>query len=206
MTTGRRASLFDVLGAFLTDRTPLTQARIQKRIRAGAPVFATTPDRTNDAPRRVRYSQLSPEAVSVILGSQAGDANRLPTSVPDSTGAIYRQAQTMLSAWRVASAACDPPDFGLQSSDLSGDATPRTVKAIASFQRWANSTMGANVRDDGQLDDVTLGLLFAVVGNAPAPKTETKSVFPWWAVGLAVVGAVAYSEFAGDKKHYARSR
>lgn len=190
-----------MLGAFLTDRTNLTPAKVQKRIRAGAPIYGTSPDRPTTAPRRVPFGELSPEgwASLQVRPQQAGDATRY---VQD-TGAIYAQAQSLLVTWRKAGGPCDPSDFGSVASDTSGDNSPRTESALRSFQRWTNAN-GGDIRDDGVLDQATLGALLIVTAPAAqAEKTGAKGILPWWAVAIPVVGLVLWSEY-GQKKAGAR--
>ena len=196
-----------MLGAFLTDRTPLTDARVRKRIRAGAPIYGTSPDRPFDAPRRIPFGQLSPEAWAslTVQPKQAGDATRY---VQD-TGAIYAQAQSLLIVWRKAGGPCNPADFGDQASDTSGDATPRTENAIRSFQVWANANGGAgDLRTDGVLDQMTLGYLVVVTASAAQAQAKgAQPILPKWMIAagaLGLVGYVLYSEFGSTR--VARSR
>ena len=182
-----------MLGAFLTDRTPLTAARVRKRIQTGAPIYGSSPDRPVTAPRRVPFRELSPEALNslAVRPQQAGDAQRY---VQD-TGAIYQRAQALLVLWRKAGGPCEPADFGAAVSDLSGDNTPRTEAAVKSFQQWANQN-GDDLRSDGVLDQATLGDL--VIVTAPAAQAQqagAKSAWPLWLVGGATLAAVLWSEY-----------
>jgi len=187
-----------VLGAFLTDRTPLTAARVRRRIQAGAPIYGSSPDRPVAPPRRVRFGELSPEAWASlpIRPAQAG----APQRYVQDTGAIYQQAQALLVLWRKAGGPCNPADFGEQSDDLSGVAGPRTESAIRSFQAWANAN-GDDLRTDGVLDQATLGDLVIVTADAAqTQKAGAKSMWPWWLVAAGAVGAVLWSEYGSKQR------
>lgn len=196
-----------MLAAYLTDRTPLTSAIVRRRIQAGAPMYGTSPDRPVTAQRRVPYASLSPEAYGALASlpvrpMQAG----APTRFVQDDGAIYTQGQKLLVLWRKGGGPCMPADFGDDPTDTGGNNTPRTQDAVLSFQRWANATSDAGLRSDGTLDDVTLGQL--VIVTAPAAQAQSagaKSMWPWWVVGAAALGIVAY-EYSGSTKHVARSR
>lgn len=190
-----------MLGAFLTDRTPLTVARVRKRIQAGAPIYGSSPDRPFTAPRRTPFRELSPEGwASLAIRPQAG----APQRYVQDTGAIYQRAQALLVLWRQGGGPCEPADFGSTASDLSGDNTPRTEAAVKSFQKWANEN-GDDLRTDGVLDQATLGDL--VIVTAPAAQAQqagTKSVWPLWLLGAGTLAAVLWSEYGS--KQAARSR
>lgn len=206
-----------MLGAFLVDRVPLTTARVRQRIQAGAPIYGTSADRPTGIQRRVPFGArgISPEAYNaafsapqfrnvnpILLGramlaqsSQSGDA----TGKVYDTGAIYRQAQQLLVAWRKGGGPIDPPDFG--DADITGTDSPRTVTALRSFQKYVNLWQPeAGLREDGTLDDATLGhLVIATAGAAPEQKSTIKSKWPLWAVIGGTLLAIGYSEYGGKR-------
>lgn len=218
-----------MLPAFLSDRVPLTAARVQKRIRAGAPIYGTSPDRPTEAQRRTPLdarARLSPEAYGALF-SAVPAARRVPPAMLgrafaqsggaeprlwQDTGAVYTQAQIMLAAWGRSGGPVEPSDFGATDADITGTDTPRTRAAIASFQRWANGqTPSANIRDDGVLDDLTLGYLVTATADALQgqkggvspysiePTKTTKSAWPLWFLVGGTILAVAYSEYGGGR-------
>lgn len=192
-----------MLGAFLTDRANLTPAKVRKRIAAGAPIYGSSPDRPFSVPRRVAFGELSPEGLASLYVRPQRQAGAPQRYVQD-TGAIYQQAQTLLALWRKAGGPVDPPDFGDQKSDLSGENNPRTERALISFQRWANDN-GDDLRTDGVLDQATIGdLVIVTAPAAQAQQSGTKSVWPLWVVGVATGIAVLYSEYGSTR--VARSR
>lgn len=216
-----RSSVVRVLGAFLTDRVPLTTARVRQRIQAGAPIYGTSPERPMGAQRRVPFqpaltpqirARLSPEAYGALfsmvpaaktipagrLGAAMMQSGAADTRYQQDTGAVYTQAQILLAAWGKAGGPIQPPDFG-RDDDFTGKDSPRTVDAIVSFQRWANS-QGANIRDDGVLDDLTLGQMVITTAEAiEAQRQKPKSMLPLWLVVGGLVVAVAYSEYGGGR-------
>lgn len=191
-----------MFGAYLTDRAPLTDSRVRKRIQAGAPIYGMSPDRPAGAVRRTPFAPLSPEAYAEsstlrIRPHQAG----APTRFVQDTGSIYAEAQARLVMWGKSGGPISPPNFGSQASDLDGSAGSRTQDAILSFQRWANSTSDAGLREDGQLDDVTLGQIFLVTADvAQKAAAGTKSVWPLWLLGGGVLALVSYLEYGDTKR------
>ncbi|TKC94583.1 LysM peptidoglycan-binding domain-containing protein [Polyangium fumosum] len=85
---------------------------------------------------------------------------------------IYLQAQALLALWAKQNpGACVPADFGLNPTDFTGTATPRTSMALASFQAWWNKARPSSpLRADGVLDELTYRALFTVTAaQVPTP-------------------------------------
>lgn len=107
---------------------------------------------------------------------------------------VYLQACVMLAAWRAKGGPCQPTDFGATPSDLTPTATPRSVQAIASYQR---SRTSEGLRTDGVLDDATYQSLVRMTGGTLAPSgpgTASTSPDKSGAV-LPIIAAVAAYAF-----------
>lgn len=138
-----------------------------------------------------------PPVIPVIPGAP-------PVSPPLAFG-TYTQMQAQLAAWGRWSGKIAPSDFGLVATDFTGVADARSVSALASYQRWANSMKGESLRTDGQLDEPTQASLAATVAGIlttapPTTPAETSSNTPIIVAGGALALGIGYLLLRKKKK------
>jgi hypothetical protein len=136
-----------------------------------------------------------------------GGAVPSPTAPPGTVPAaasvdpgVLLRAQALVAAFgHLHPEAIVPKDFshGLPfSPDITGVLTPRTQRALASFQRWTNATTGSRLRTDGVLEPDTIAALDSFSAQALGELAQRPPAVP--AAGAARSAGDERDPFAGQ--------
>jgi hypothetical protein len=134
-------------------------------------------------PTHAPYPGLSqfPAFPGGAVPSPTAPPGTVPAAATVDPGTILRVQAILIAFRQVHPEAIVPKDFGTGmpfSPDATGVLTPRTQKALASFQRLSNTMAGSHLRTDGVLDPDTIAALDSFSAQAIGGLTQRPAVVP----------------------------